>query len=141
MKAKINTKKTTSSNKKTNSIKDSEVLPYVYLAANAIEEKKGENIVLLDVSKLTVLSDYFIVTTANSSVQIQAIAKYVEETLRESGVRLVSKEGFVQSNWVVLDFGNLVVHVMSEKEREFYKLERFWGNAIVIENKKWKKAS
>ena len=52
---------------------------------------------------------------------------------------MISKEGFVGSNWIVLDFGNLIVHIMSEKERNYYKLERFWSNGIIIDKKKWEK--
>ena len=116
-------------------------LDFAFIAANAANEKKGENILLLDVSKLTVISDYFLIVTAKSTPQIEAISKYIEETLSNLNYRLVSKEGFVDSNWIVLDFGNSVVHIMSEKERNYYKLEKFWSNATIIEKKKWEKAS
>ena len=116
-------------------------LDFAFIAANAANEKKGENILLLDVSKLTVISDYFLIVTAKSTPQIEAISKHVEETLFNLNYRLVSKEGFVDSNWIVLDFGNSVVHIMSEKERNYYKLEKFWSNATIIEKKKWEKAS
>ena len=113
----------------------------IYIAANAAEEKKGENIVLLDVSRLTVLSDYFLIITAKSSSQIEAIASNIEEELVKMNCQLISKEGFIESNWTVLDFGNIIVHIMREKEREYYKLERFWCNATTIDKKQWKKAS
>ena len=116
-------------------------LKYVYVAAKAGEEKKGENILLLDVSKLTTISDYFLIITAKSIPQIEAIATCIEENLGELNYNLISREGFVNSNWVVLDFGNLVVHIMNERERDYYKLERFWSNASLIDNKIWKKAS
>ena len=128
-------------NKKVNLKSKNEDLSHVLLAAEAAEDKKGENIVLLDVSKLTTVSDYFLVVTANSTAQIQAIAKHVENTLKDLGLILVSKEGFVASNWVVVDFGNIVVHIMTEKERDYYKLERFWSNATIIDKKLWQKAS
>ena len=116
-------------------------LDLAFIAANAANEKKGENILLLDVSKLTVISDYFLIITAKSTPQIEAISKYIEETLSNLNYKLISKEGFIGSNWVVLDFGNLVVHTMIEKERNYYKLEKFWSNAIIIDKKKWEKAS
>ena len=116
-------------------------LDFAFIAANAANEKKGENILLLDVSKLTVISDYFLIVTAKSTPQINAISKHVEETLSNINYRLISKEGFVDSNWIVLDFGDLVVHIMTEKERAYYKLEKFWSNATIIERKKWEKAS
>ena len=116
-------------------------LDYMFIAANAADEKKGENILLLDVSKLTVISDYFLIITAKSTPQIEAIAKSIEETLSKLNYKMISKEGFVGSNWVVLDFGNLIVHIMNEKERAYYKLEKFWSNATIIDKKKWEKAS
>ena len=131
--------------RKTNSTKKTKTglsdLDFAFIAANAANEKKGENILLLDVSKLTVISDYFLIVTAKSTPQIEAISKQIEETLSNLNYRLISKEGFVGNSWVVLDFGNLVVHIMSEKERTYYKLEKFWSNATIIEKRKWEKAS
>ncbi len=112
-----------------------------YIAAKAAEGKQGENILLLQVGKLTVVADYFMVVTARSSPQIDAIAKSIEENLSVLNFNLLSKEGSAASNWVILDFGDLVVHIMHENERNYYKLERFWSNASVINNKLWKKAS
>ena len=116
-------------------------LALAFIAAKAAEEKKGENIVLLDVSRLTVIADYFLVISAKSPAQIEAIAKNIEESMSKLKYNLIFKEGFPGSNWTVLDFGNLVVHIMNEKERNYYKLERFWSNAVVIDNKVWEKAS
>lgn len=107
------------------------------LAAYAASEKKGENILLLDVSKLTIVGDYFLIVTARSSVQVDAIANHVEETLLKADYKLLSKEGLTFSSWVILDFGNLVIHVMGNKERDYYKLEQFWGNAEIINKKIW----
>ncbi len=131
--------------RKNNSIKKRKTrlndLDFAFIAANAANEKKGEDIVLLDVSKLTVISDYFLIVTAKSSPQIEATSKHIEETLNNFSYHLISKEGFVGNTWIVLDFGNLVVHIMNEKERNYYKLEKFWSNATIIERKKWEKAS
>lgn len=131
-------RKNTSINKTKTSLSD---LDIVCTAANIANEKKGENILLLDVSKLTVISDYFLIITAKSSPQIEAISKHIEEALSNLDCKLISKEGFVGSNWVVLDFGNIIVHIMIEKERNYYKLEKFWSNAEIIEKKKWEIAS
>lgn len=126
---------------KENLVNKNDDLNIAYIAAKCAEEKKGENILLLDVSKLTTISDYFLIITAKSTAQIEAISKLIEEKLTEVNYNLISKEGFVASNWIVLDFGNLVVHIMTEKERQYYKLERFWSNALLIDNKLWEKAS
>ena len=115
-------------------------LKFLHLAASAAEEKKGEDILLLDVSKLTVISDYFMIITAKSTAQIQALANNIKEQLAKNDLKLISKEGFTDSTWVVLDFGNIIVHIMREQERNYYKLERFWSNATVIDSKPWKKA-
>lgn len=111
------------------------------IAAQAALEKKGEDILLLDVSRLTVISDCFLIITARSTPQIEAIAKHIEETLTKLNYKPSSREGFASSNWAILDFGNLVVHIMNQKERDYYKLERFWSNATVIDKKIWRKAS
>ena len=111
------------------------------LAAYASSEKKAEDILLLDVSRLTVLGDYFLIVTAKSAPQLEAIARHVEETLLKYGFRMVSKEGAGFSNWIVLDFGNIIVHIMGEKERIYYRLEQFWSNAEIVNKKFWEKAS
>ncbi|MBI3590401.1 MAG: ribosome silencing factor [Candidatus Melainabacteria bacterium] len=116
-------------------------LMFAYTAAKAAEEKKGEKVLLLDVSRLTVVADYFLIISAKSTPQIQALANHIEERLTKFNYQMISKEGFIDSNWIVLDFGNLVVHIMHERERDYYKLERFWSNAVLIDNKAWKKAS
>lgn len=126
---------------KYNSKQENSDLKIAYLAATLAEEKKGEDIRLLDVSRLTIVSDYFLIVTARSTPQIEAIANNIEAKLESLNYKLLSKEGFVLSNWLILDFGNLIVHIMHEKERNYYKLERFWSNAAVIERKLWKKAS
>lgn len=116
-------------------------LQTAYLAASLAEEKKGENILILDISRLSVISDYFIIVTAKSFPQIQAIAKYIAEEFSKNNQKLISKEGVTSNSWVVLDFGNIVVHIMTDKERKYYKLEQFWSNARFLDRKTCKKAS
>ncbi|MBI1859129.1 MAG: ribosome silencing factor [Candidatus Melainabacteria bacterium] len=110
-------------------------------ACMAAYDKKGEDITLLDVSKLTVIADYFLIITANSAPQIQSIAKSIVENLENYNINLISKEGLPDSDWTILDFGEIIIHIMSKDERAFYKLESFWRNATFIDNKLWKKAS
>ena len=139
MNIKTNRKRASSRNK-TNKETTND-LSYALNAAKAASEKKAENILLLDTSKLTIIADYFLIVSANSTPQIEAIAKYIEESLSKEKLRLVSKEGISTSNGTVLDFGNLIVHIMNDKERQFYRLEKFWSNATIINNKLWEKAS
>lgn len=110
-------------------------------ACKAANDKKGENIVLLDISKLTVISDYFLIISANSKPHLQTLSRYILDTLLKSNTTLISKEGTDNSTWAILDFGELIVHIMLESERSFYKLESFWRNATFMDNKLWKKAS
>lgn len=139
---KIKTLRKQSNSKQKNKFKKSTgEINFAYAAAKAAEDKKGENISLLDVSKLTVVADYFMIVTARSSPQIDAIAKNIEENLSLLNLKPISKEGNSSSSWIILDFGNLVVHIMQENERNYYNLERFWSNALVVNNKLWKKAS
>lgn len=140
MTLKAKSKKRSSQTKSKLKLENSDI-SFVYMAANAASEKKGEDILVLDVRKLTVIADYFIIITAQSTPQVDAIAKYIEEILNKCNCKLISKEGFVQSSWVVLDYGNIIIHIMNEKERNYYKLEKFWSNATFVESKVWKKAS
>ena len=110
-------------------------------ACKAANDKKGENIALLDVSKLTVISDYFLIISANSKPHLQSLSRHIEDTLSKLNINLVSKEGINNNTWAVLDFGEVIVHIMMENERSYYKLESFWRNATFVDNKLWKKAS
>lgn len=102
------------------------------IAFGAASEKLGENIVALDVSEPFALADIFLIVSAKNERQVQAIAEFVEEKLSESGVKARMREGMEAARWVLLDFGNLVVHVMHEQEREFYSLERLWRDCPVV---------
>ncbi len=138
---KVKTNKNKSSQTRKKIKQEFDDLKYAFIAANIAEEKKGEDILLLDVSRLTIIASYFLIITAKSQPQIQAISTNIVERLTKENHTLISQEGFVNSNWIVLDFGNLVVHIMNNKERDYYKLERFWSNAKIIDRKQWKKAS
>jgi ribosome-associated protein len=102
------------------------------IAFEAASEKLGENMVVLDVSEPFALADIFLIVSAKNERQVQAIAEFVEEKLSESGVKARMREGMEAARWVLLDFGNLVVHVMHEQEREFYSLERLWRDCPVV---------
>ncbi|SMO96089.1 ribosome silencing factor [Gracilimonas mengyeensis] len=104
----------------------------VELVTEALASKKGKDITVLDVSELTTLTDYFVVCHGTSDVQIKALADAVEEDLREkSGERVWKKEGLQGRAWVILDFVNIVVHIMSKEKREYYGIERMWNDAKV----------
>ncbi len=92
-------------------------------------EKKAYDVVLLEVSELTSLADYFLLCAGRSDTQVQAIAQGIEENLRRLGIRLLSVEGLSRGQWVLMDFGDVVVHIFYEPVREFYDLERLWSQA------------
>lgn len=98
-----------------------------------IFSKKGFDIRILDLRNLTPISDYFIICSADSDVQVRAIADEIDNRLHDEGIRLWHKEGYKGLNWVLLDYVDVVVHVFKKSAREFYNLERLWGDAPVIE--------
>lgn len=102
--------------------------------AQAADERKGGDIVLLKVTEVSYLADYFVVVTGFSSTQVRAIARSIENNVEESWQRLpVHVAGQSQGSWILMDFGDVIVHVFQPEEREFYNLEAFWGHAERIE--------
>ncbi|MFM7014248.1 MAG: ribosome silencing factor [Actinomycetota bacterium] len=102
------------------------------LAASAAADKVAENPVALDVSAQMPLTDIFLIVSGRNERQVMAISDGVEEKLLESGVKLLRREGKAGGRWVLLDFGEIIVHVFHEQERVFYSLERIWGDCPVI---------
>ena len=112
--------------------KDS-IPPHVRAAIGAAQEKQAEDVILLDLAGLGAFTDYFLVCTGFSSRQLEAICDEIEEQLERNGVRLLHREGKSGSDWMLLDFGSLIVHVFTEQARHFYDLERLWRAARRIE--------
>ena len=96
------------------------------------EDKKAAEIVLLDLSALTTLADYFVICSGGSERQIGAIADGIAAGLRDEGIRPMGREGTPGSHWVLLDFGVVVVHVFTPPERDYYQLERHWAEAKTV---------
>lgn len=105
------------------------------LAIQAMEDKKAEDIRVIDISQVSVIADYFIIANGNNRSQIQALSDTVEETLGRAGYLLKQKEGYYNANWVLLDFGDIIFHIFDKENRLFYDLERLWfdGKTIDIE--------
>ena len=100
------------------------------LIAEAADERKGGDIVLLRVGDVSVLADYFVLVTGYSKVQVRAIARSIEDQIEETmNLRPLRSEGFAEGSWVVEDYGDVIVHILMPQEREFYGLESFWGHA------------
>ena len=98
-------------------------------AARAAAAKQGEDIVILDVRDLIVITDYFVIATGTSERQVKTIVEEVERALRARGEKPVRREGEVDGRWVLLDYVDVVVHVFGEEERDYYDLERLWRDA------------
>ncbi len=100
-------------------------------AYTALDNKFGIDIVVLDIREQTSFADYFVIATGGSSLQIQAMAAAAEEAMGKGGYKLRHTEG-LHSNWMLLDFGDIVIHLFDKEGRQFYNLERIWGDAKVI---------
>ena len=104
-----------------------------FLAAKALDSKKGVNITVLDVLEQTSLADYFVICTGTSNTQINALCDAVEEAVNTAGEPTLHREGHRGGTWVLLDFGSVVVHVFNNEAREFYDLERLWKDGKVVD--------
>jgi len=102
------------------------------LAARVIDDRKGADISILDVSDLLQIVDVFVIATGMNRRQVQALAESVDERLREFGRRPIRREGRTEGEWLLLDYGDLVVHLFQPEARAFYSLERLWGDAPRI---------
>ena len=102
------------------------------VAARAADSKGGDDLVALDVSNPLPLADIFLLATGRSERNVVAIASEVEDKLNEAGVRTLRREGKSEGRWILLDFGDLVVHVFHEEDRMYYALERLWKDCPVV---------
>ena len=102
------------------------------LAIRALEDKKGEEIKVIDISKVSVLADYFIIASGSNRSQVQALSDNVAEVLGRAGVDAKQVEGYETANWILLDFNDVIVHVFDQENRLFYDLERIWRDGKTI---------
>lgn len=105
------------------------------LAANTVISKKAEDTIILEIGGLSVIADYFIICSGNSETQVSAIAKEVKDKMHENNIVIKGAEGLDKGRWVLIDTGDVVVHVFHKDERSFYNLEKLWGDAPKIEIK------
>jgi ribosome-associated protein len=106
-----------------------ESLDKARLCLNIIDERKAVDPILFDVGKMTSLTDYFIVTSGHSSRQVQAISHHVARSMREKGFRPYGVEGEREGHWILMDYGDVVIHIFYQPVREFYDLEGLWSEA------------
>ena len=103
-----------------------------YEVTKALDEKKGMDIKLLKIDKVSSLADYFLICTGTSNTHVRTLCDYAEYTLEQLGEPMLGREGHRGNYWELLDFGSLVVHVFTQEAREFYSLERLWADAEEI---------
>ena len=103
------------------------------LCARAALDHKAIDLVILEVKKLSSFTDYFVITSGNSDRQVQAIASHIEEKLKKEGIHPLGVEGKQKGTWVLLDYGDVVIHVFYNPMREFYDLERLWSDAPRVD--------
>lgn len=101
-------------------------------AIAGLEDKKGDDIKVIDISNVSVMADYFIIASGKNRNQVQAMANSVEEKLHEAGVKPRQIEGYQTANWILMDFNDIIVHVFNEEDRLFYNLEKIWLDGKVI---------
>ena len=109
-----------------------DILERAKLCAKAIDDKKAKGVDLLDVSAQTSLCDYFVIGSCQSTTQVKACADWVEEKMKEAGYPLHHAEGYAGGNWILLDFTDIIVHLMTDETRNFYDIERLWEDAVEI---------
>ena len=104
-----------------------------YEVTKALDSKKGMNIKLLKIDKVSSLADYFLICTGTSNTHVKTLCDYAEYTMEQLGEPMLGREGHRGNSWELLDFGSIVVHVFTQEAREFYALERLWADAEKID--------
>ncbi|NLM04633.1 MAG: ribosome silencing factor [Clostridiales bacterium] len=111
---------------------DKQSLDIIKKIINDIDEKLGQNIVVMDLKNISSICDYFIITSAASIRQTKAMADEIESTLEEEGISIFHKEGYDSGKWILLDYGDIVIHIFHDEDREFYNIEGIWKDAKTI---------
>ena len=104
-------------------------------AASLAAEKKALDVVVLEIGQVSLITDYFIIMSGSSQRHVQSLADFILEELKKEDMGLLNQAGYREGRWVLLDYGDVVVHIFQEEERRFYNLERLWGNAPKVD--KW----
>ena len=109
------------------------LLAAVRETATALDQKFGKDIMILDISHCTVITDYFILVTGSNPNQIQAMVDAADETLLQHGIQRRAIEGLNDAEWILMDFGDVMVHIFNEETRMYYNLERIWRDGAIVE--------
>lgn len=104
----------------------------VKIAYNALEDKKGHDIKIINIKDVTSMGDYFIIADGTNKNQVQALCDNVEEYMHKAGAKLKNREGYANGGWILLDYYDIIIHIFVEEERSFYDLEHIWRDGYVI---------
>ena len=110
-----------------------QALEMARIAYQALDEKKGEDIRVIDISGISVIGDYFVITNGPSDSQVRALVDNVEEKMHKAGYELKEQEGNNSGTWVLLDYGDIIIHIFDRENRPFYNLERIWSDGKDVE--------
>lgn len=103
-----------------------------YFIGSTASKKKAVDIKILNVKDISPIADYFVICSGNSSIHVRAIADEIEDKMAEKGINPDHKEGYQGAGWILLDYGDVIVHIFSAEYREFYGIERLWADAEVV---------
>ncbi len=112
-----------------------DALNMVKLAKKALEDKKGQDIKVIDIRQVTVIADYFLIADGANPNQVQAMVDNVEEVLGKAGYECRQIEGYGSGGWVLMDYGDIIIHAFSREDRLFYDLERIWRDGKLLDEK------
>lgn len=119
--------------KKSNSVADQQHAQELAVSvARCVDGKKADDILVLNVTGISPVADFFVLASGFARIQIKAMADAVVEQLHQQGIRCKAKEGYSESNWILLDLGDVLVHLMTHESRDYYRLERLWGDAPLV---------
>ncbi len=103
------------------------------IAYEALNDKKGEDIKIIDIAEISAMADYFLIANGNSDSQVRALVDNVEEEMHKAGYSVKQREGYGSGSWVLMDFGDIIVHIFDKENRLFYDLERIWRDGKLVD--------
>lgn len=115
---------------------------FASMVARVLDDRQAKDIKILNISNISVLADYFVICSSDSATHVKSLTGYVREKVKETFDRIpIGEENDVKNRWNLLDYGDVIVHVLHREERETYALERFWNHAFCMEEEEWKEKS